>query len=449
MARPRILVVDDEQGTRFGVRSFLETHGYQVEEAESCAGAEASFHSALPDAAIVDYRLPDGDALDLLPRLKGIAPDVPVLILTGHGSIEVAVRAIKKGAEQFLTKPVELDVLLVMLERVIENQRNRRKQIVRQSRGSAGEVDPFRGTSGRIRALAEEARKILGAESPILIEGETGTGKGVMASWMHRNGPRAEEPFVDVNCAGLKHDFLESELFGHEKGAFTSASSRKIGLLEAAHRGTVFLDEIGDMSPGVQAKVLKVLEERRFRRLGDIRDRQVDIHLIAATHEDLAGLVRDSRFRSDLYYRINALPIRIPPLRDRSEDIPILARFLLESLSSEMGAKMLSLDPGAEEELRDYTWPGNIRELRNVLERAALHCEGGVVRREHLRFEPVAPGDAREEDRDLTLSELERLHISRVLGQECGHVEHAARRLGISRTSLYERIKRYGIRRPS
>ena len=268
MVSTRILVVDDEEGARFGVRSFLETHGYEVEEADSCAKAEESFRQAVPDAAIVDYLLPDGNALDLLPRLRGIGPEVPVLILTAYGSIELAVRAIKDGADQFLTKPVELKALLVMLQRIIENQRIRRRQLAGRSRRSPGSIDPFRGTSAAIRRLKEEARKMLASESPILIEGETGAGKGVLAAWLHHNGPRSEEPFVDLNCAGLKREFLESELFGHEKGAFTDASSKKLGLLEVAHRGTIFLDEIGDMSLAVQAKILKVLEEKRFRRLG-------------------------------------------------------------------------------------------------------------------------------------------------------------------------------------
>ncbi|MEE9264041.1 MAG: sigma 54-interacting transcriptional regulator, partial [Vicinamibacteria bacterium] len=239
MARNKVLLVEDEAGVRFGIRDFLETKGYEVDEADSCGKAQELFRTSKPDVGIVDYRLPDGNALDLLSDLRRIDPGVPFIIVTGHGSIDLAVRAIKHGAEQFLTKPVELSALAIMLRRLLENQRNRQKQLAGKSRDAREEVDPFVGTSEVIRRLAEQAKKVLSAESPLLIRGETGTGKGVLANWLHKHGPRAEEAFVDLNCAGLSRAFLETELFGHEKGAFTGATASKTGLLEVADRGTV------------------------------------------------------------------------------------------------------------------------------------------------------------------------------------------------------------------
>jgi DNA-binding NtrC family response regulator len=264
----RILLVEDEAAIRFGIREFLDLHGFAVEEADTIEGAQAAVRQARPDAIVVDYLLPDGNALEFLPWLKEVEPSVSVVILTGHGSIDLAVRAIKEGADQFLTKPIELPVLLIVLRRLLEDQRNRQKQLASRARESRAAVDPFLGTSAAIRRLADESRKVVVAESPILIQGETGTGKGVLAKWLHERGPRGNEPFVDFNCASLSREFLETELFGHEKGAFTGAATRKLGLLEIAHGGTVFLDEIGDMDLQVQPKFLTVLEEKRFRRMG-------------------------------------------------------------------------------------------------------------------------------------------------------------------------------------
>ncbi len=306
MARNKILVVDDEAGLRFGVRDFLELQGYEIDEAASCSDAQQLFRNSRPDVVIADYLLPDGTALDLLPRLKEIDSDIPLLILTAHGSIDLAVRAIKEGAEQFLTKPLELPALLVILQRILENKRNLHKQLANKSREVRRAIDPFVGTSPGIRALAEQARKVLFTESPILIHGETGTGKGVLARWLHANSQRSEEAFVDLNCAGLSRELLETELFGHEKGAFTSATASKQGLFEVAHRGTIFLDEIGDVDLQIQPKLLKVLEEKRFRRVGDVRDRQVDRKrfqgrpLLSHQHDsfDLPGPAREDRGHS-------------------------------------------------------------------------------------------------------------------------------------------------------
>jgi len=441
--RNRILIVEDEAAIRFGVRSFLETQGYAVEEASSCQGAEEAFRTWRPDIALVDYVLEDGNALDVLPRLKSADPTVPVVILTAYGSIDLAVRAIKEGAEQFLTKPLELPALLVVLQRILENARNRNNQQARNSRRARHALDPFLGVSPAIRELSEQANRVLASESPLLINGETGTGKGVLANWLHDNGPRSDEAFVDLNCAGLSRELLETELFGHEKGAFTSAAASKMGLLEVAHRGTVFLDEIGDLDLQIQPKLLKVLEEKRFRRLGDVRDRRVDVRLIAATHQDLKKLVAEKQFRNDLYYRVSAIPLDVPPLRSRSEDIPVIARALMGQFA-DLGRGDVELAPDAVKALQIYSWPGNIRELRNVLERAVLLSDKRVLDSKSFRFdEALEPG--RDLDGDLTLDEVERRHIERVLREQNGQVEKAAQSLGIPRSSLYQKIKRFGI----
>lgn len=446
MAKFKVLLVDDEPAIRFGIREFLGTSGYEVEEADSCGAAARAFAAAPPDVAILDYKLPDGTALDLLPRLKAIDSDVPVALLTGHGSIDLAVRAVKEGAEQFLTKPVELPALLVVVQRMIENRRMRQQQHAGAIRLAREAVDPFVGTSPAIRTLAGEARKVVQSESPVLIHGETGAGKGVLARWLHANGPRAAEPFVDLNCAGLARELLESELFGHEKGAFTGAVARKPGLLETANRGTVFLDEIGDMDLLIQPKLLTVLEEKRFRRLGSVSDRHVDVHLVSATHQDLGRLVREERFRSDLYYRISTIPLTVPALRDRAEDIAPLAQRLLARIAADMGCASLALTADAVVALRTYKWPGNIRELRNVLERAVLLGNRVEVTAADLRLPgagpaPAAAGTAAGET-PTTLLELETWHIERVLREEGGNVTRAAARLGIPKSTLYQKLKR-------
>jgi DNA-binding NtrC family response regulator len=443
-----ILVVDDDARIRFGIRDFLESSGYEVEEADSCQAAVEIFQTAQPDAAIIDYLLADGNALELLPRLKETYPEIPLLILTAYGSIDLAVQAVKKGADQFLTKPVELPALLVMLQLLLEEQRNRRKQTFSKSRQAHADIDPFLGSSAVIRQLADDARKVLASESPILIRGETGTGKGVLAKWLHDHSSRAEEAFVDLNCAGLSLEFLETELFGHAKGAFTGAMTSKTGLFEVAHGGTVFLDEIGDMDLQIQPKLLKVLEEKQFRRLGEIRDQRVDIRLIAATHQDLNRLTQEKKFRSDLHFRINTLPLVVPPLRERGEDILVLARSLLQTLAAELGRGARTLSPDAERALRTYLWPGNIRELRNVLERAVLLSDQQVLGRKELWFDSSLGTESAADNTDLSLRELERQHIQRILHKEQGHVESAAKRLDIPRSTLYQKIKQYQITLP-
>ena len=454
MTRNRVLLVDDDPEVRFSIRHYLELHGMQVTEADSVPTAKQKFLIGPADAVVLDVSLRDGDGLDLLEHFQSTGADVPVIVLTGQGSIEPAVRAIKEGAEQFLTKPVELAALHTLLVRAVENRRFRQQVLVRESKASRERLNPFLGTSQSIRRLEELIRRVVSSESPILIQGETGAGKGVLAKWIHENSRRADEVFMDLNCAGLEREFLETELFGHERGAFTGAVQAKPGLLEVADRGTVFLDEIGDIDLTVQPKLLKVLEAHQFRRLGDVRDRTVDIRLISATHRDLKELVRSGRFREDLFFRITIIPIRIPPLRERQEDIPLLANDILGRISSERGGE-IELDEAAMNVLRQYRWPGNIREMRNVLERAAQIAQRPVltVRDIELQYPAGPSGDGNGNGRHrlhgsrLTLREMEVRYIEAVLHDEEGSIDRAARRLGISRSSLYNKVRNKEVER--
>jgi len=447
MSKSKVLLVDDEPQVRLAVRRYMDLQGFEIQEADSCQTAVDSCRDSRPDAVLLDYQLPDGNALTLLPFLQDILPEVPVIILTAHGSVDLAVQAMKAGAEYFLTKPLELTTLCRIVQRALENQRNRLKVVATESRIAREFLDAFMGRSSKIRDLASLAENALRTDGPILIEGETGSGKGTLATWLHMHSPRAGEAFVDVNCAGLSRELLETELFGHERGAFTGAVSTKMGLFDVAHRGTIFLDEIGDADPLVQAKLLKVLEEKRFRRLGGVRDRQVDVRLIAATHHELRALIKEEKFRSDLYFRISTVLLRIPPLRERAEDIMPLAGELLKKIAADLKHPSIELTPEAASALEQYSWPGNIRELRNVLERAVLLSKNGVLRREHLQFEfaskmrpsngiPVGFGQPGP-----SLAEMERLYIQQVVKEERGNVVRAAQRLGVPRSSLYKKVK--------
>ncbi len=437
----RILLADDDDELRYAYATHLTANGFIVEEVGNVAAARRSFEATRPDVAILDYRLPDGTALDLLSRFKELEPTVPIIVLTGFGSMELGVELIQSGAEQCLSKPVECSALLMIVQKLVENSRNQQKQLANSTRRRRVVLNPFLGESSAIKRLAEAASKVANSHSPVLLQGETGTGKGVLATWLHENGPRADESFVDVNCAGLTKEFLESELFGHEKGAFTGAVNAKLGLLEVGHRGTIFLDEIGDIDANVQPKLLKVVEEKKFRRMGDVRDRFIDVRLIAATHQDLRQLIETKVFRSDLYFRISTVPLAIPPLRERQDDIPFVAHSLLRRICSDMARPSAELSPKAVERLRSYYWPGNIRELRNVLERALLFTDRPVLEQGDLAFEtsPVNRSDSYKSD--WTLEELERFHISAAFSGENQNVEKTARRLGIAKSTLYQKLK--------
>lgn len=443
MSQNRILVVDIDPVVRSGICNFLAAQGHIVLEASNCHDAKLQFQRCRPDALVLDYYLPNGDTPQLMRLAKATKPCTPVLLLSGQPGSSPADRTVRHAADLILAKPVELGNLHAALLRLLSRQTN-----VAAPAGppkvQPGPVDPFVGTSAAIRRLRELVTRVLGSESPILLQGETGAGKGVLANWIHRNGPRVSKPFLDLNCAGLSRELLESELFGHEKGAFTSAVSAKQGLLEVANHGTVFLDEIGDIDLQVQPKLLKVLEDRTFRRLGDVRDHSVDIRLISATHRELLELVRQQRFRSDLYFRVNIVYIRVPPLRERVEDIPSLVETLLRGINCNHGPQASSLSNAAMTALKSYSWPGNIRELRNVLERAALVAADGAIRPEHLYLQAPAL-EVSSIGAGGTLKQMERAYIHHVLHDECGSIERAARRLGIPRSSLYNKMKRFEI----
>ncbi len=456
MAGNRILLVDDDPVVRFGICNFLESKEMEVHEAGSVQKAREQFSATCPDAAILDFSLPDGDGLELLEHFKSVDENLPVIVLTGQGSIELAVRAIKQGADQFLTKPIELAALHTLLARALENKRHRQHSLISQSKAKREQLDPFVGDSKLIQNLRHLAMRVVTTTSPILIQGETGAGKGVLAKWIHENSGRAEEGFIDLNCAGLEREFLETELFRHVKGAFTGAVQAKPGLLEVADKGTVFLDEIGDMDLAVQPKILKVMETKRFRRLGDVHDRTVDIRLISATHRDLREFVRQQRFREDLFFRINIIPIRIPPLRERPEDVPKLAREILRRIATEGGWGEIRLEDTAMKLLESYPWPGNIREMRNVLERAAQLAQHSplTVRDLELQYpDNIAPPAAAKPmattavDTHLTIRQMETRYIELVLAEEAGSIDRAAKRLGISRSSLYSKVKTKEVER--
>ncbi len=439
-----VLVVEDDPSTRFGVGASLRKHGLRVLEADSYATAVQMLQER-PDVVVTDLRLPDGDALAVLEQVKRSDVTVPVFIVTGYGTIDAAVRAVKQGAEDFLTKPVELDKLAAVVLRAAQRREENRSSGVRRSLKSL----EFEASSDAMKRVAEQIDKLRDADCSVLLLGETGTGKSVLARRIHAVGARGKQPFVEVNCPGLAKDFVETELFGHERGAFTGAHASKVGLLDAANGGTAFLDEIGDIDVAVQPKLLKVLEERRFRRMGDVRERSVDVRLLAATHQDLMASIHEGRFRADLYYRISTVTLTVPALRERHEDIVPLARLMLR----ELGDDKIDVAMDAQKALTEHPWPGNLRELRNVLERALIRRQGMAIRACDLCFDrpserqrvaekpnaPKGPGIAR------TLGDVQREHIESALQAEGGKVEAAARRLGIPRSTLYQRIKEYGI----
>ena len=423
---------------------MLTADGYEVYSVDTCRAALDRLRSARASAVITEARLPDGNALDLLSRIRDEGADVSFIVLAETIDLNVAIQALQDGAEQFLIRPVNRLALLLVLQRAIENRLARRRERQREAAREREPADPFLGESAAIRELKEKARRVLDSDRPVLIQGETGSGKGVLAAWLHANGPRRDEAFLDLNCAGLTRELLETELFGHEKGAFTGAVAAKAGLFESADGGTLFLDEIGDVDLQVQPKLLKVLEEGRFRRLGEVRDRRARVWLIAATHQDLGRLVQEGRFRRDLYFRISTIQLRLPSLTERVEDIPALAEHFLRRIAGELGRRTPELSRPALRRLQGHGWPGNVRELRNVLERAVLLSEAPVLEAEDLGFDPVARA-VPVASAVTTLREAERSLIEQALGEERGNVGRAAERLGISRSSLYQRIQRHRI----
>ncbi len=440
------MVVEHDAVVRFGICDFLRGREYRVAEAATNHVARLQFQNIQPDAAILDIDLPDGNALEFIDWVKNTGASIPIFVLTPGGASHHSITAGNDGTAYVFSKRAPLPVLEQQLRRSLEGERLRRQSKSGRFQSRQEGLNPFLGTSPAIRNLEGLAYRLLTSESPIFIHGETGSGKGVLANWIHRNGTRAGESFHNLNCAGLSRELLESELFGHRRGSFTGALENKLGLLEAADHGTLFLDEIGDIDLQVQSKLLKVLEEQRFRRLGDVQERSVDVRLISATRCNLEKLVEDGKFREDLYYRIHVVRVQIPPLRERDEDIPLLARYLIDRVAQECGRKTMTIDNSALDALRQHSWPGNIRELRNVLERAVQFCDRSNITIDDFQFERRAPVGSsllgvRMADRRMTLKQLEEIYIEMILQEEGGSVERAARRLGIARSSLYNRLK--------
>ncbi|GFO53824.1 sigma-54-dependent Fis family transcriptional regulator [Geomonas sp. Red276] len=435
----KILLLDDDAGTRFGFTRFLSLCGYDVQEAESLARAATAYGAQKFDAVIIDLNLPDGSGLDFIDTVRGDSPDVPIIIITGAGDIPLAVEAMRRGADNFLTKPVDMEGVELFLEKSLEIGMIR-KGISSRQRIEKGR-DPYFGDSPAMLEVAEMARLAAEEDSPLLITGETGTGKGVLAAWIHRQSRRRAGPFVELNCSLLRGELLASELFGHVRGAFTSADRDREGFFDAADGGTLMLDEIGEMEIPMQAQFLKVLEEKCYRRLGDTKLRRSDFRLICATNKDIEGEVRAGRFRRDLFFRINLLTVRIPPLRERVEDIPGLTRHMLALLGAperEVSKEILGM-------LAGYPWPGNVRELRNVLERGVILSRGKPFTTQHF----AALGDTSvvsEAAGKATLQEVEKAHLLAVLERCGGEVAKAATELGISKATLYRRLK--DLKRP-
>lgn len=443
----RILVIEDDALTLALLVKGLSVAGFEVISADELSKSFQEILKSPPNIILADFQLREGTAFDLLAWLKDRDIRIPLIVLTAHTRIDLAVEAVKNGAENFISKPIDLGLLTTVLRRTLENFRNQQKTLTHKLARARYERDPFLGNSPAILKLRETAERVSKTHSTVLIQGETGTGKGVLARWLHKIGSRSNEAFVDLNCAGLSGDLLESELFGHQKGAFTGAVMNKIGFLEAANHGTVLLDEIGDMDPKVQPKILKVVEEKQFYRLGDVHERKVDVQIIAATHRDLKKLAEEGKFREDLYFRISALRLRIPPLRDRLEDIPAITDKLLERLSWDMDRRPLRISDNARLTLQFYSWPGNIRELRNVLERAAILSDDGFIDKIVTELEVPARQNfaANVTASNLTLKEIEKRYILQTLESEGGHVTQAAIRLGIPRSSLYAKIQEHGL----
>lgn len=444
-----VLLVDDDPQIIGLLGKFFDREGWQVLRASDATQCAEIYEREGPDVVILDLDLPGLSGLRLLEVLLSRDPDATVIMLTGHGDIETAVEAMRLGAENFLTKPVELAHMAAAAERAYEKVELRRRNRFWNEKQIGSTDLAGLGRSAQMRELARQIELLAGSDTTVLLLGETGTGKGHTSHLIHAHSARASGPMVEINCAGLSATFLDSELFGHEKGAFTDAREQKRGLFELAHTGTIFLDEIGDLAPELQPKLLKVLESRKFRRLGGTREIEVDVRLIAATNHDLDAQVKAGQFREDLYYRLSVLPLKLPPLRKRGrEDISDLAVRVLLDLRRKIGRGPLKLSPEAMAVIAQYNWPGNIRELRNVLERALIMApDAALMLPAHLPPEIFTTNqtDATATDVNLPLEEIEKRHIIRVLAHQNDNRSKAARALGISRATLYEKLHKYGL----
>jgi DNA-binding NtrC family response regulator len=442
--KPSLLIVDDEQVVRDSLVQWFTEEGYRVEAAATAAEALARLASGDVDLIIADIRMPGMDGLELLEKIQSEQLDTAVIIMTGYASVESAVRALKHGAFDYITKPFDPDDLSVVVRNALEQQRLKREnRMLREQLAESQAVPELIGQSEAMRRVKEQIETVAPVDTTVLIEGESGTGKELVARAIHRLSPRRYNPMVVVHCGALTETLIESELFGHEKGAFTGAQYRKKGKFEAAMGGTIFLDEIADISLKTQTDLLRVLQEREIVRVGGTQPIKVDFRVIAATNRNLAELVKEGRFRSDLYYRLNVFTIHLPPLRERHGDVPLLAQYFLEKFSRQMNRKFTGFDRAAMEALVSYHWPGNVRELENVIERAVV-----VGREPLIRASDLAIVRSAETPEDLTLEAVERKHILRVLEDFGWNQTQAAKALGIDRVTLYHKIRRYGLKPP-
>jgi DNA-binding NtrC family response regulator len=457
----QILIVEDKDSLRTMLRHALERQGHAVIEARDQPEALKVLQTSQPSLVLSDLRLPNGDGFGVLRASKEIDTDVPVIVMTAHGSIEDAVTAMKEGALDFLAKPVDPDHLLLLVNRALEQRRLVNENLLMKEELAVRRGAPqLVGDDPSLRKVFAALQRAAATDTTVLIEGESGTGKELFARSLHALSPRAEAPFVAINCAAIPETLLETELFGHEKGAFTGAVARKPGKFEMAHRGTLFLDEIGDLPLTLQAKILRALEERRFERVGGTALVSVDVRLVAATNRGLRAAVAARRFREDLFFRLSVFPITVPPLRERGADIPLLARYFVDRFCRDLKKKPLALSEGAVEALQTYRWPGNVRELQNCIERAVILAEGDTVLPRHLNLSFVADVPAEEPPSpwsqfdlsgslaDVTrraTAEVERLKIRDALKETDSNKGRAAELLQISYKSLISKLKEHGI----
>jgi DNA-binding NtrC family response regulator len=451
MSTANILIVDDEDLIRWSLRERLVRDGYDIREAGTAAGAVEQIASGGIDLILLDYRLPDGDGLSVLRRAKELSPETVVILMTAHSTVQNAVEAMRLGAYHYVNKPFNLDEVALSVEKALETSQLRREvRTLRTSQGREYGFDAIIGASpAMVDAKVMLARIASSPASTVLLRGETGTGKDLAAKAIHYNSDRAAKPFVNITASALPEQLLESELFGHERGAFTDARQQKRGLLETADGGTVFLDEIGEMASGLQAKLLRFLEEKTFKRVGGLTDIRVDVRVIAATNRDLEAEVQAGKFREDLFYRLQVMPVVLPPLRERDGDIRLLVNYFIDRYNREFRKRVKGATPEAMAALEQYRWPGNIRELRNAIERAML-----LMDREWLEpddFATMKPAATWVQFRlpanGVVLEDVERQLLEQALERAHGNQTHAGHLLGINRDQVRYRIEKFGLSR--
>jgi DNA-binding NtrC family response regulator len=454
MESPTILVVDDEELIRWSLASRLEDDGYHVVQAGTAAEALERHGEGGVDLVLLDYKLPDGDGLTVLKQIKDADPDTLVILLTAHSSVDMAVEAMKRGAFHYANKPFNLDEIALLVQKALETTALRREvRMLRANQAQPYGLDRLVGDSDAMVSVRNLLRKVaVSPASTVLLMGESGTGKDLAAKVVHYSSDRAAKPFMNITCSALPEALLESELFGHERGAFTGADRQKRGLLESADGGTVFLDEIGEMQPMLQAKLLRFLEERAFKRVGGASDIQVQVRVIAATNRDLEEEVKKGRFREDLYYRLNVMPVVMPPLRQRSDDIPRLIAYYVDSFNREFRKRIRRVAPSAMERLKTYPWPGNVRELRNAVERAMLLAEGEELTIGHFPIVEKRSADLSESVElpvgGIDLDQLERSLVVQALQRSGWNQTKAATLLGLNRDQIRYRIEKFKLEKP-